>query len=235
MKIGDREVGPGHPAYLIAEVGSNHGGSLVTALALITAAADAGADAVKFQRFRVDDFLVPRENPEALRKYELPDAWLPDLAILCDFRGVHFLCTAFDETSLDVIDHFVFAHKVGSYEAGSALLPAAHKKGKPVIVSEGLVKVMPHPDFVRLTCVSKYPAMVTDYELHEREGLWGVSDHTLDPLTVPVAAVAVGACVVEKHLRGDTFIGSPDEVVSVSPGNFARMVAAIRRTEKVLA
>ncbi|MBI3936948.1 MAG: N-acetylneuraminate synthase family protein [Betaproteobacteria bacterium] len=268
MKIGRREVGPGAPVFIIAECGSNHGCSYEAALALIDAAADAGADAAKFQYFRVDRFLVPRENPKALRRYELPDEWLPKLRARCDERGIEFLCTAFDLESLDVVDPYVNAHKVGSYEAANDGYLAAvggrggpsssdyvPGKGKPFLISNGVTGMQHHGycvSSVTLQCVSKYPAPVAGYlSPHPySQCAWGISDHTLDPTTVPAAAVALGACVVEKHMRltFDKFCEiehpggagihkhdqSPDNVVSIFPDDFTSMVRAIRATESAV-
>lgn len=247
MKIGRREVGPGAPVFVIAECGSNHGGSLDAALALIDAAAAAGADAAKFQRFRVDSFIVPRANPESLRRYELPDEWLPQLRARCEERGVEFLCTAFDVESLKVIDPFVNAHKVGSYENTRMDFLLAHRKvtewWKPLIVSNGLLPAPLWAD-IEMECMSRYPADVGGYlrqcgpEYERGVPIWGVSDHTLDPVTVPAAAVALGACVVEKHFN-DTHVWdkvgpSPDFTVSIHEDEFAAMVRAIRATESAV-
>lgn len=254
MKIGTREVGRGRPTFVIAECGSNHGGSLDAALALIDAAAEAGADAAKFQYFRVDRFLVARPDPEALRPYELPNEWLPQLYARCVERGIEFLCTAFDPDSLDVIDPFVNAHKIGSWEATHFLYClAVHEKEKPVLASLGMMPgrhVAPDgtpQDTIPLVCRSAYPSSVDGYLADVSTMFsWGVSDHTLDPITVPSAAVALGACVVEKHMRlylpGERYgmrgvIGGemyPDFTVSIPYIDFGGMVRAIRATESAV-
>ncbi len=248
MKIGTRDVGPGAPVFVIAECGSNHGGSLDAALALIDAAADAGADAAKFQAFSVDRFIMPREHPEELRKYELPPRWLPTLKAKCEERGIEFLCTAFDIESLDTIDPYVNAHKVGSYEVNSLdYLEAVVDTGKPWMASLGKARIIPAASIL-LRCISRYPAQVDGYLRgapyawwgfvggdHWSNALWGVSDHTLDPLTVPAAAVALGACVVEKHMKNGNVEGNfPDWPVSVRHQEFGEMVRAIRNTEKAV-
>ncbi len=235
MKIGNREVGPGAPVFVISDVGSNHGGSLDRALALIDAAAEAGADAAKFQRFRVGQFLVPRPNEVSLRKYELPDEWLPDLAARCKSRGIAFLCTPFDYDALTTLAPFVDAWKIGSYEAPHrAFVQAAKRKWPvPLIASEGLAPAPPETD-IALRCMSAYPAQITSYLTTRPGGCWGVSDHTLDPLTVPAAAVALGACVVEKHMMKFGQPETPDTGVSIDQFQFAEMVRAIRNTEKAV-
>lgn len=235
MKIGSREVGPGHPAFIIAECGSNHDGSLEAALVLIDAAADAGADAAKFQYFRVDRFLVARKDPASLRKYELPDEWLPILKARCADRHIEFLCTAFDLQSLAVVDRFVNAHKVGSYEAakGDYCIDVMNR-GKPMLISHGCLngQLGYGRDCISLRCVSEYPAPVDGYLRGQRwVSPWGISDHTTDPFTVPCAAVALGACVVEKHMTMVHFTETPDSIVSIDEYQFRAMARAVRLTE----
>jgi sialic acid synthase SpsE len=147
--IGGRAVGDGHPCFIIAEAGSNHDGKLAQALALIDVAAAAGADAVKFQVFRVDRLYPERagvssylQSPESIRELlaglELPFDWLPELAGHCAARNICLLASAFDEQSADAVDEYVSAHKVASYELTQLpLLRHIAGKGKPMILSTG--------------------------------------------------------------------------------------------------
>lgn len=127
IPIGDKRVGPGEPCFIIAEAGSNHSGSLVTAKELINIASEAHADAVKFQLFRASklyprsagasDYLaIPKSIHEIVSEMEMPYDWLPELHAHCEMRDVQFLCSAFDEDSIDTVDPYVTAHKVASYE-----------------------------------------------------------------------------------------------------------------------
>ena len=250
MRIGTREVGPGHPTFIIAECGSNHGGSLDAAIALIDAAADAGADAAKFQYFRVDRFLVPREKPESLRRYELPTEWLAKLRQRCDEREIEFLCTAFDLTSLEWVKSFVSAIKVGSWEQRNTDMVRYAKVRWPesVVIASGGIgwQMESFACDIRLACVSEYPAS-TDHYLPRAQvpsyafpigdagarGVWGISDHTLDPITVPAVAVTLGASVVEKHMRlWGADDETPDYPVSIDEIRFADMVDVIRKVER---
>lgn len=244
MKIGAREIGPEAPVFIIAEIGSNHGGSLDRALALIDAAKGAGADAVKFQYFRVDRFLIPRPDPVSLRKYELPTDWLYPLRARCREWGIEFLCTAFDLDSLATIDPFVNAHKIGSWEAENfEYVEQVLDLGKPTITSLGKfrgIPIMPpwrDEQTVFLECVSAYPAPIAGYIDDGLVDPWGVSDHTAHPTIVPDAAVALGACVVEKHMRlGSSIVehDDPDFPVSITAGAFKMMVWNIRATESAV-
>ena len=186
IRIGDRCIGPGEPCYLIAEAGSNHNGNLAQALALIDAASEAGADAVKFQGFRARTLYPPTagkseylgdERPiyEIIEAMEMPLAWLPILAGHCRSRSVHFLCAPFDEAWVDALDPHVPAFKVASYELTH--LPLVRKVlacGKPVFISTGasvltevlrvvdLAREVGNEQIVLLQCTAAYPTPPAD-------------------------------------------------------------------------
>jgi sialic acid synthase SpsE len=149
MIMGGRSIGDGAPCFIIAEAGSNHDGKLSQALQLIDVAADAGADAIKFQLFRADR-LYPRAAGvsnyleasrsiyDIIAELEMPLGWLPSLSAQCRDRRIQFLASAFDEASVDALDPFVSGYKVASYEMTHyPLLRHVASKGKPVIVSTG--------------------------------------------------------------------------------------------------
>lgn len=157
VHIGDREVGSGRPCFIIAEAGSNHDGDLDRAYQLIDMAADAGADAVKFQVFSAERIAADTRDPiaslegdefgqfgasltELYRKLELPREWLPLLAARCAERGIMFSATPFDEDAADEIDATgVSFHKLASFElVHTPLLRHVARLGKPVILSTGL-------------------------------------------------------------------------------------------------
>jgi sialic acid synthase SpsE len=168
--------------YVIAEAGSNHNGDWQSALRLVEIAADAGADAVKFQLFRAErlyprgagqaDYLGdPEDIYDIVERMELPEEWLPRLAAACASRGVDFLVSAFDEASVDAIDPFVPLHKVASYElTHEPLLRRVGEKAKPVLLSTGgaavgeigpAVEALEQagaPEVVVLQCTAAYPA-----------------------------------------------------------------------------
>jgi N-acetylneuraminate synthase len=250
---------------VIAEAGSNHCGRLDLALALVDAAAGAGADAVKFQLFRAAH-LYPREagraeylgDPadiaEIVAALELPEAWLGRLAARARDRGIDLLVTPFDERSADLVDPFVGAFKMASYElTHHPLLRHVARKGKPVILSTGaatleeaaealaVLREAGAPHVTLLQCTAAYPARLDALEvgamadLRERLGVpVGLSDHSLDPLIAPVAAVALGASVIEKHVTLDRSLEGPDHRFALDPGDLATMVRAVRDAERAV-
>ena len=218
VKLAERWVGGGDPAYIVAEAGSNHNGSFEQALKLIDAAADARADAVKFQHFKAaklyprsagaSDYLnTPRSIYDIIHDMETPDDWVPELAGYCRRRGLAFLSSPFDEQSADLLDPWVPAFKVASYEMTHApLLKHLARKGKPMIMSTGaavLDEVLRSVDVIRaegndqivvLQCTAKYPTPLDAVNaralvsLREATGLpTGLSDHSRDPVIAPVA------------------------------------------------
>jgi N-acetylneuraminate synthase len=251
--------------YLIAEAGSNHNGDLGRALELIDAAHEAGADAVKFQLFQAarlypkragsSDYLgTERSIFEIIRENELPLSWLPILHERCVRRGIDFLASAFDESSVDALDPFVHAHKCASYEmTHHPLLAHLARKNKPLFVSTGTasleevaraVKVVEESgnrSMTLLQCTASYPtpleqanvrAMVT---LRETFGYpVGLSDHTREPGIAPAAAVALGASVVEKHFTLSNDLPGPDHKAALTPRDLKEMVAMVRATERCL-
>ena len=149
VKIDERLVGDAHPCFIIAEAGSNHNGSLSQAKALIDIAADAGADAVKFQVYRahrlyvrdagVSDYLkVPRPIYDIIQEMELPYEWIPELAQYSRQKGIYFMASPFDEGSADQIDPYVEVHKIASYEMTHLpLIRHIAQMGKPTFMSTG--------------------------------------------------------------------------------------------------
>jgi len=263
--IGDRTVGPGKPTYVVAEAGSNHNGSLETAYELIDVAADAGADAVKFQTFRAEDLYVEdsggveylddeRSIYDIIESMEMPYEWIPDLYDHCRDRGVHFLSTPFDERSADHLAEYVPAWKVASYTSSHhPFLRYLADTDKPVVMSTGAhdheevaasVEVLKQAGVEALAllhCVAAYPTPLADANVRVVERLRdsfgvrsGLSDHTLDPVVAPSAAVALGATIVEKHFTLDKTMEGPDHEFALEPDELDRMVTAIRETERVL-
>lgn len=226
---------PPNHVYIIAEAGSNHYGNLNIALGLVSQAAKCGADAVKFQLFKLEDILKDPNKGE--RWWELNPEWLPKLKRECDARGIDFVCTPFAEWAVDELDGWVDVWKIGSFEAhNDALWRKVFATGKPIIAAAGRGlgnHALFNADYI-LYCVSKYPAPETDIDLSEMGRTYsGISDHTLSTM-VPALAVARGALVVEKHFRvRQSVIGrtSPDNGHSLYPSEFAEMVNNIRYAE----
>ena len=256
MKIGTRDVGPGHRTFVIAEVGSNWAGSITAAFALIDAAADAGADCVKFQAGHADHVydvtLMPEEYASFKRWVEPTLAVLPFLKVKCDERGIEFMCSSFCLDALDEVDRYVPAHKIASIESQwPDFCLAVLNKDKPMIVSTGMrndtLTTIFTDEVVFLGCTVSYPCDLKDAHIASMprgDHMWGLSDHTLHPTIAPCAAVSLGACVIEKHIRPSLAGASvdalrlaemtPDWPHSLSPARFGEMVDAIRMTEQAL-
>ncbi len=145
IKVGNKFIGDGEPCFIIAEAGSNHNKKLDMAKKLIDVAADADADAVKFQLFKADKLYVGKpgfadylENKksiyEIIKNMEFPVEWLDELFSYADKRGLLFLATPFHEEAVDVLDGYVPAHKIASYESNHIpLIKYAAKKKKTII------------------------------------------------------------------------------------------------------
>lgn len=249
MKIGPHKIGSGR-TFITAEIGINHNGSVDLARQLISAAAWAGADAVKFQTFRADELGC---SPEIAACELPPEAW-PVLARFAADQGLVFFSTPFDCESVDLLDPLVPCFKIASGEiTNEKLLRRVASKGKPVILSTGMATEdeiedaywalnEPVPiDTILLHCVSAYPAPASEmnlsyiHELRQTFGLppVGLSDHSLG-VTIPIAAVALGACVIEKHLTLSRKMKGPDHHMSADSVTFRLMVEAIRTVEAAL-
>ena len=264
--IGTRHVGVGRPVYFIAEAGSNHDRSLPQAHKLVDVAADSGADAVKFQTFRAEnlypkragqtDYLaVPRAIFDIIRDLEMPFEWIPELAAHCKDRGIDFLSTPFDEGAADVLEPYVDAFKIASYEmTHHGLVQHCAKKGKPLIVSTGTAHldevrelvaavraVAPAVPLVLMQCTARYPAPLEAINLRTIRTMadafgvpTGLSDHSREPLPAPMAAVALGACVIEKHFTLSNSLPGPDHAYALEPPELADVIAKVRQVERAL-
>jgi N,N'-diacetyllegionaminate synthase len=179
--IGDRAVGPDEPTFVIAEAGSNHNGSIETAKQLIDVAADAGADAVKFQTFRAENLYVEesggvkylddeRSIYDIIESMEMPYEWIPELHEYCRMRDLYFMSTPFEERSSEELAEYVPAWKVASYTSSHhPFLRSLAQTEKPIIMStgaHGLDEVRESVDVLQdagandialLQCVASYP------------------------------------------------------------------------------
>jgi N-acetylneuraminate synthase len=264
IRIGDRWLGDGQPCYIVAEAGSNHNGRLDQAFKLIDVAVAAGVDAIKFQHFKADR-LYPKSAGQSaylgttrpifdiIREMETPDEWVPHLAEYCHERGITFLSTPFDEASADLLEPFVPAYKIASYEmTHTPLVRHVARKGKPMIISTGAatmdevlrlvgdVTAQGNRQIVLMQCTAHYPtalehvnarAMAT---LRECTGLLtGLSDHSRDPIVAPMTAAAMGASVIEKHFTLGNHLPGPDHAFAVEPSELAELVRRVRQVEQV--
>ena len=256
---------------VIAEAGVNHNGDLQLAFQLVEAAAQAGADVVKFQTFQALGLATGQANKSAyqkettgggenqltmLQKLELTPEQHLQLIDHCRGCGIEFLSTAFDPVSIDLLASLNLQHwKIPSGEITN--LPYLRKIGslkQPVILSTGManlgdieaaIDVLEHAGTIRdqitvLHCTTEYPAPLDEVNLRAMQTIShafgvaiGYSDHT-DGIAVPIAAVAMGATVIEKHITLDCSMEGPDHRASLEPDQFAAMVHGIRAIERAL-
>lgn len=244
--------------YVIAEAGLNHNGDIGLARELISAASEAGADAVKFQTFKTDLFLsslVP--DREQRRGLEFTEAQWSILASYASEVGIDFISTPLDHESLALLLRLqVKAIKIASGDiTNHALLRDAARSGKTLLVSTGMASLGEiekalsvireqagaDADVVLLHCVSEYPAPEEHLNLRVLRTLQeafkvrvGLSDHSLGTEVAPIAATALGASVIEKHFTLDKTLPGYDHHMSVTPDEFRQMVLRIRATEAAL-
>ena len=263
-------VGPGHPAYLIAELSANHGQDFDQAVRIVRAMAASGADAVKVQTYTADTLTIACDNEffrigggtlwdgrtlhDLYQEAFMPWEWQPKLQAVATELGLDFFSTPFDASAVDFLEAMnVPCHKVASFElVDLPLLRKIAATRKPVIASTGMATQEEIAEAVKtlrdggctqlalLKCTSAYPALPEEMHLRTLADMTarfgvpvGLSDHTMGH-TVPVAAVALGACIVEKHFTLSRATPGPDSAFSLEPDEFAAMVAAIRTTEQAL-
>jgi N-acetylneuraminate synthase len=270
FRIGEREIGPGRPVYVIAEISANHRGSFDQAVKLVREAHACGADAVKLQTYTADTLTIASDRPEfriggqtlwdGRTLYDLygeaytPWEWQPKLKAVADELGIDLFSSPFDPTAVDFLERMnVPAYKIASFELVD--LPLVEKiagTGKPIILSTGMATLAEISEAVEairkasdaglalLKCTSAYPAPPEEMNLrtipHLAEAFGvpaGLSDHTLG-IAVPVAAVALGACIIEKHFTLSRDEPGPDSAFSLEPHEFRAMVEGVRTAEKAL-
>lgn len=263
VRIGDKLVGDGNPCYVIAEIGINHNGDLDIAKKLIDAAAETGCDAVKFQKRTVEvvytpeELAKPRENPfgptngDLKRGLEFGDEQYAAIDAYCKEKGIDWFASCWDEGSVDFIEKFSpVCYKIASASLTDDNLLRHHRKtGRPLIVSTGMstldqvdhaVEVLGSGNLILMHTTSTYPSKVEELNLRaiqslaERFGVpVGYSGHEVG-LATSVAAVALGACAVERHITLDRAMWGSDQAASVEPGGFERMIKDLRAVEKGL-
>ena len=263
LDIAGFEVGNGR-ALVIAEIGNNHNGNFDLAIEMIDRAKAAGADCVKFQMRQLSSVYRARSLQkngddlgteyviDLLRRFELDADDHYRLATYCRAIGIPYLCTPWDLKSIDLLEDIgVPAYKVASADLTN--LPLVRKlaeTNKPLILSTGMslpeeIKVTVDllntldSQFVLLHCNSTYPAPLQDINLrwmaslNAIHGLIGYSGHERG-ISVSLAAIAFGACVIERHFTLDREMEGPDHAASLLPQEFAAMVTGIREIEIAL-
>ena len=233
--------------FVIAECGVNHDGSLDKAKRLVDAAKDVGADAVKFQYFSSQKLW----KDDRIKHLEFRFSEFVLLHRYCEGVGIEFLCTPFGVEEVILLRQLVKRWKIASGCIGRmAILEAVRDTKLPVILSTGM-STMPEvrfaanyfkdtADLTLLHCTSSYPCPIEDVNLRVMETMRnicgrpvGYSDHTLG-ITVAIAAAAIGATVIEKHMTLDRNAIGPDHLSSIEPHDFRVMVSAIRTVEQAL-
>lgn len=267
--IAGRAIGAEHPPYVIAELSGNHNGDINRAFALIDAAAEAGADAVKLQTYTADTITIDHDGPEFVihgglwdgrRLYDLyreahtPWEWHPALFEHARKAGIQCFSSPFDPTAVDFLEGLgAPAYKIASFEViDLPLIRKTAETGKPLIISTGMAATEEIADaigaaraggaggIVLLHCVSGYPTPAAEANLARIAALWsrhgcavGISDHTLGH-EVAIAAVALGACVIEKHLTLRRSDGGPDAEFSLEPAELKQLCDGARIVHSAL-
>jgi sialic acid synthase SpsE len=263
--LGDRVVGPGRPVYVTGEIGINHNGDLDNAFALIDAAADAGCDAVKFQK-RTPEVCTPRDQWDKERdtpwgrmtyidyrhRVEFDEAAYQAIADHCASRDIAWFASPWDEESVAFLEKFdVPCHKVASASlTDDDLLRTIRATGRTAILSTGMstpkqirhaVEVLGSENIVLCHATSTYPAQAGELNLRMIHTLQeefpnvpiGYSGHETG-LQTTLAAVALGALFVERHITLDRAMWGSDQAASVEPQGLQRLVRDIRTIEASL-
>jgi len=263
VKIGDTLIGDGSPCYVVAELGINHNGDIELAKKLIDMADAAGCNAVKFQKRTVDvvytaeELAKPRENPfgttngDLKRGLEFGLEQYREIDRFCKETGVAWFASCWDEGSVDFIEQFdPPCYKIASASlTDDALLRYHRAKGRPLILSTGMstleeidhaVDVLGKKDLIILHTTSTYPSDYDELnlkaipELRKRYGvLTGYSGHETG-IPSSSAAVALGACVVERHVTMERSMWGSDQAASLGPSGITRLVRDTRLVEMAM-
>jgi N-acetylneuraminate synthase len=256
-------IGDGHPCYIVAEIGINHNGSVELALQLIAAAKDAGCNAVKFQKRTVDicytaeELARPRESPfghtngDLKRGLEFGIGDYTEIDAYCKLVDMTWFASCWDVGAIT----FIYTFDPPYYKVASAsltdddLLKLTRFCKKPIILSTGMstleqidhaVEILGKDDLILLHCCSAYPAYNNELNLRAIPALRarygvpvGYSGHELSTAST-VAAVALGACMVERHITLSRALWGSDQSASLEPAELNELVRDIRFVESAL-
>jgi N-acetylneuraminate synthase len=262
VEIGGIRVGAGHPAYIIGEIGINHNGDLDICKKLIDVAAAAGCNAVKFQKRTPELCVpeaqksVVRETPWGLMTYleyrhriEFKEDQYAEIDRYAKGKGLHWFASCWDVPSVDFIERMApVAYKIASASlTDEELLRHTASKGRPVILSTGMstqdeidraVALFDKSRLVLTHATSTYPCSPDELNLrmiHTLRNRYnvpaGYSGHETG-LQTTVAAVALGASVIERHITLDRAMWGTDQAASVEPSGLHRLVRDIRVVER---
>jgi N-acetylneuraminate synthase len=264
VMLGNHPVGDGHPVYIIAEIGINHNGDLDIAKQLIDASVEAGCDAVKFQKrtpelcVPEDQRDKMRHTPwgyisymEYREKVEFDHDQFSEIVDYCAKNKIDWQASAWDEPSVDFLEKFdPTSHKVASASLTDAdLLKKMRDQGRPIILSTGMsemeqiesaVDIVGTDDLILAHCTSSYPCPPGELNLRMIETLRdkypcpiGYSGHEVG-LPTTIAAVTLGASLIERHITLDRAMWGSDQAASVEPAGLRRLVKYIRVVEEAL-
>jgi N-acetylneuraminate synthase len=263
LKIDNHTIGPETPTLIVAEIGINHNGDLEQAKALIRTAVAAGCDAVKFQKrtielvYTPEELAQPRESPfgatngDLKRGLEFGYEEYAEIDRVCRELGISWLASCWDETSVDFVQQFdPPCYKISSACLTNERLLRHHaSKGHPILLSTGMstlneidhaVEVLGKDRLVLMHCTSSYPCKLEEINLRLIPRLRdrydvpiGYSGHEVGLYTT-LAAVVLGACVVERHITLDRAMWGSDQSASVEPQGLARLVKDIRAVEMAM-
>lgn len=264
IKIGNRKIGEGNPAYVIAEIGINHNGDVEIAKEMILSAKETGADAVKFQK-RTPELCVPEEQRNMMRetpwgyitymeyrnKVEFGEDEYREIDRFCKDLGIDWFVSVWDESAVDFMEAFEpVCYKLPSASLTDlSLLKKVRMTGRPMIISTGMstfeqidtaIKVVGLGDLVILHSTSSYPCDPQELNLRVILTLKQKYDCPIGysghevGLIPSVISVGLGANVVERHFTLDRAMWGGDQAASVEPGGFRRLVKYIRVTEMSL-
>ena len=261
VKIGNTLVGNDQPCYVVAEIGINHNGSLETAKEIIKVSAEAGCNAVKFQKRTVDvvytpeELARPRENPfgatngDLKRGLEFGLAEYREIDRYCKNLKINWFVSCWDEASVDFMEQFnPPCYKIASASLTDDDLLRHHRKyGRPIILSTGMstmaeiehaVEVLGQVDLIVLHSTSTYPAQLNELNLKMISTLRdkydlpiGYSGH--EPgLSTTFATVVMGASMIERHITLDRAMWGSDQAASVEPAGIERLIEYISQWEE---
>ena len=264
VRVGDLLVGDGEPCMIVAEIGINHNGSLETAKRLIDEAVAAGCNAVKFQKRTVDvvyspeELARPRESPfgatngDLKRGLEFGRAAYEEIDRYCRAKPILWTASCWDHGSVDFIEAFAppFYKIASACLTDDELLRHQRRTGRPIVLSTGMstMEQIRHAvdvlggddDLIILHCTSTYPSQPHELNLRMVQNLReefecpiGYSGHEVG-LATTVAAVMLGASMIERHITLDRSIWGTDQSASVEPQGFRRLVRDVRACELAL-
>jgi N-acetylneuraminate synthase len=264
VKIGERWIGDSHPTYVVAEIGINHNGDLNTAKKLIDAAVKSGVDAVKFQKrtpelcVPTEQRSQMRDTPwgyitylDYRNKVEFGQAEYHEIDNYCRQIGITWFASVWDEPSVDFMETYAPACiKIPSASlTDHNLLRHLRKTGRPLILSTGMstmeeirlaVSILGEENLILCHATSTYPCEPAELNLRMIQTLRqefscpiGYSGHEVG-LVPSAVAVALGACLVERHITLDRAMWGSDQAASVEPQGFQHLVKYIRVTEQAL-